>query len=410
VSAVSRAVLRQTLPADAVVGSLSSLLGYRRYRVFSLPWLCGRMLYLGGLIGALALLSLFGTWASTGHIGFALSSAGSFLFGLLLMMFAGPSAATWVRHRGWTALAERVGVPVALVIGMAIGFTVESLVMARLEPLVMRQLAETGLLPPDQLAQAKQMGSSVSAVVVDLLMTLAMYFFLGGGIALLSYYGEAGRLAQCQLRRELAQLQERSQQRALKLGVLQAQIEPHFLFNTLASIRSLLRQDPARAEQTLDALSDHLRTTMPKLDGDMPTTTLGQQLDICASYLELMRLRLADRLSFAIEVSDSDRERPFLPLLLITLVENAVKHGIEPQPGPGHIQIQVRTAEIDGAARWEVQVVDNGAGLHEGDGSGVGLANVRAQLATHYGDRAGLQIEAQTGGGVAAKIWIAQAE
>lgn len=409
-STTDRNALRQQLPADAVVGSLSSVLGYRRYRVFTTPWLSGRALYLGCVVLALAVLSLLGTWASTMHLAFACSSAGSFLIGLLLLMFSGPLAATWVRHRAWTQSAERVGIAAALVLGMAMGAIVENLLMAQLEPMVMRQLAETGLMTPAQVDQAKQLEGSISGVVLDLLITLVMYFFLGGGLALLSYYGEAGRIEQSRLRSELAQLERRSQERALKLGVLQAQIEPHFLFNTLASIRSLLRQDPGRAEQTLDALSDHLRATMPKLDGDTPSTSLGQQLDICASYLELMRLRLADRLSFEIRVSEDDRKRPYLPLLLITLVENAVKHGIEPQPGPGHIDIHADCDTLEGVARFRVSVVDNGAGLQEGGGSGVGLANIRAQLSTHYGERAGLVVEPSPSGGVQASIWLAQAE
>ncbi len=186
--------------------------------------------------------------------------------------------------------------------------------------------------------------------------------------------------------------------------MLQAQVEPHFLFNTLASVRALVRQDPAQAEATLDALVDYLRATIPRLrDGEQALhSTLGQQLDLCASYLELMRLRTAGRLQYAIEAGPDLRVLPFPPLLLISLVENAVKHGIEPKRGPGRIVIDV----VREADALTVAVTDDGVGLQPGVGGGLGLANVRAQLETRYAGRAAFALTSAPGSGARAELRI----
>ena len=187
-------------------------------------------------------------------------------------------------------------------------------------------------------------------------------------------------------------------------AVMQAQVEPHFLFNTLASVRALVRQDPAQAEATLDALVDFLRATIPKLREDRGLhATLGQQLDLCSSYLALMQVRMGGRLTYDVRAYEALRAVPFPPSLLITLVENAIKHGIEPRPGPGRIEID---AVRDGDA-LRVQVRDDGAGLQPGLSTGVGLANVREQLAARYGARAAFVLSpAAEGRGVCAEIRV----
>jgi LytS/YehU family sensor histidine kinase len=171
--------------------------------------------------------------------------------------------------------------------------------------------------------------------------------------------------------------------------VLQAQVEPHFLFNTLASVRSLIASEPARAAQTIDALADYLRAALPRLREDrVEDATLDRQLDLCLGYLDLMRVRMAGRLSARVEADAAVRALPFPPLILLTLVENAVTHGVEPKPGPGEIVIRARAE--DGILT--VAVEDDGAGLEPGVTPGLGLANVRAQLQNLFGDRAGLEV------------------
>jgi sensor histidine kinase YesM len=189
---------------------------------------------------------------------------------------------------------------------------------------------------------------------------------------------------------------------------MQAQIEPHFLFNTLASIRSLVRSEPAHAEATINALAGYLRTTLPKLRQDVGvhSATLGEQVDICASYLDLMRIRLGDRLGVVLDVSNELRAMEFPPLLLIPLVENAVKHGVEPKAEPATIAIRARLIGADDGQRLQVDVEDDGVGMSEAVGVGVGLANVRAQLEHRFAEAATLAIGNKEGGGVRSRITL----
>jgi len=194
----------------------------------------------------------------------------------------------------------------------------------------------------------------------------------------------------------------------MRLTLLQAQVEPHFLFNTLASVRSLLTTDPQRAAQTIDALALHLRATLPKLRAETGASksTLGEQFDICASYLDLMRVRLGDRLRYELRLSPDLRDAHFPPLLLISLVENAIKHGVEPKPGPAQVLLSARVIEQADGARLEVLVEDDGAGLKLGVGEGTGLANIRGQLLARYGSAGSLELSERAFGGVLARLIV----
>jgi sensor histidine kinase YesM len=152
--------------------------------------------------------------------------------------------------------------------------------------------------------------------------------------------------------RELARLRQEKNEADLRLTVLQAQVEPHFLFNTLASIHSLIRPDPIRAEATIEALVDHLRATMPKFRAEIGSThsTLAQQIEVCWSYLAVMKVRMGHRLRYAVDVPECLRSHTFPPLMLISLVENAIKHGIEPSPSGGNI-VMSAAVEVHGESQ-----------------------------------------------------------
>src|SRR6185369_16336813 len=121
-------------------------------------------------------------------------------------------------------------------------------------------------------------------------------------------------------------------------------------------------------------------------------STLGEQFAICASYLELMKVRIGERLRVEISLPEELRDVPFPPLLLISLVENAIKHGVEPKPGVTRVLLSARTIEHTAGKRLEVQVEDDGAGLTLGMGEGTGLANIRAQLLTRFASAASLEL------------------
>src|SRR6185312_9532168 len=160
-----------------------------------------------------------------------------------------------------------------------------------------------------------------------------------------------------------------------------------------------------RAAQTIDALARHLRATLPKFraEAGIAPSTLEEQFAICASYLELMQLRLGGRLSVRLELPPALGAAPFPPLLLISLVENAIKHGVEPKPGPAQITLRARALADD---RLEVVVEDDGAGLSLGMGEGTGLANIRAQLLTRFGSNASFDLVGRETGGVQARLVV----
>jgi hypothetical protein len=236
--------------------------------------------------------------------------------------------------------------------------------------------------------------------------TLLFWFVASGGLALRPYLAEPKRWAEYERRQALEALSLQKSTADLRLAVLQAQVEPHFLFNTLASIRSLIHTDPPRAAQTIEALADHLRATLPKLRADTGTvlSTLGEQFDICASYLKLMQLRLGERLSTTIQLPKPLRDIPFPPLMLISLVENAIKHGAEPKMGRTHVALTAEVHAGPAGARLEVTVADDGAGLKLGMGEGTGLANIRAQLLTRFEASAALELTTREGGGLRARL------
>ena len=393
--------LRQKLPAEVLVGGNAVWSRYRQYPVFGLRWLLGRSLLFCGVIAVVAAFIGMGTGVVAQDVGVAVKVAITEFIVFSSMATLGPALATAVRHRAWPLSRERKAVVIAVLIGMVLSFFIDRLGSSYIEQLIKPGLEAAGLSvnppTPPPLVKAIGLAINVAALVV-------IYGLFGGGLALRAYFSEHRRWDEHHHVRELNALESRVHEADLRLGVLQAQVEPHFLFNTLASVRALVRQDPAQAEATLDALVDFLRATIPKLREDRGLhATLGQQLDLCSSYLALMQVRMGGRLTYDVRADEALRAAPFPPSLLITLVENAIKHGIEPRPGPGRIEID---AVRDGDA-LRVQVRDDGAGLQPGLSTGVGLANVREQLAARYGARAAFVLSpAAESRGVCAEIRV----
>ena len=202
-------------------------------------------------------------------------------------------------------------------------------------------------------------------------------------------------------RRKEAEYHRMSQQvTEAKLQALQAQIEPHFLYNTLASVQALTEVDPQRANTLTGHLIMYLRNALPKMRESI--STVQQEIELARSYLNILKMRMGDRLAFEIDVPPNLENAPFPPLMLPTLVENAIKHGLEPLREGGRVTI--RAEEHDGILR--VSVADTGKGFAENLGSGVGLANIRERLAALYGDKGKLTLEANAPKGVVAAIEV----
>jgi signal transduction histidine kinase len=183
-----------------------------------------------------------------------------------------------------------------------------------------------------------------------------------------------------------------------KLALLQAQIEPHFLFNTLANAQSVIESDPRTAKSILEHLNQYLRVSLGRTRRS--SGTLAEEISLIDALLAIATLRLGDRLRYSIAVPGDLKEAQLPPLLLQPLVENALKHGIEPSLSGGEIRVQARREEDSLCLR----VTDTGVGMNTSAPEGVGLENVRGRLARLYGDRGRLAIFRHEPRGVVAEI------
>ena len=186
-----------------------------------------------------------------------------------------------------------------------------------------------------------------------------------------------------------------------RMEALQAQIEPHFLFNTLASIDQLIQTDPKRASQMQKSLIRYLRSALPQMREGM-RATLGQQLNLSNAFLEIMAIRMEARLRSVVDVPEGLKSAVFPPMMLQTLVENAIKHGLEPKTTGGTLSIGAEI--VDG--QLAVHVIDDGMGFAPKAEGGVGLANIRERLKAMYKDRAELIISVPPLGGTCATIKV----
>ncbi len=369
------------------------------YPTFSWPWWLRR----GWLFWPVALV--YGMIFASYHA-FGMNALGDWPIlalvactGGLIMVSTGPLLATGVRHLRLPLWLEQILVVAAIAAGLAAAIFAEKWVSGFHDHLMAR-LRGPARPPIPWLFQG------ISYVLYfSLDGGMLVLFAVSGGFAAMQYLGERRRLAAWASRQEVEALRAQRDTADMRLAVLQAQVEPHFLFNTLASVRSLVATDPKRASATIDALSDYLRSTLPSFrEPGREDAALGKQIDICHRYLELMNVRMDGRIRIVIDAPDEIRALAFPPLILISLVENAVKHGIEPKPGPGTIALRAR---LD-AGGLRVAVEDDGAGLTAGETShGLGLANVRAQLRNRFGDGAALDIAARPDGGTRAVITLA---
>ena len=184
-----------------------------------------------------------------------------------------------------------------------------------------------------------------------------------------------------------------------RMHLLQAQVQPHFLFNTLANVQALVETGSPQASKVLESLIAYLRAAVPRLHE--PANTLGQEVQLSRAYLELMHMRMPDRLQFALHADAEALDLRCPPMTLLTLVENAVRHGIDPSEQGGRIEISVQMHE----GRCQVRVTDTGVGLQRaGDGLGTGLSTLRERLQLAFGGDAELRLTARESGGVSAEL------
>jgi signal transduction histidine kinase len=285
-----------------------------------------------------------------------------------------PAAA---ENRSWTMRACQV---LLIECCAVIGFTVPDALLRGADPI-------KALLIDGKLAPMLPMGLVVTAVTMVMLATNERRLVREKTAALQQQQiAEAGQL--------LAEA---------RLRTLQAQVEPHFLYNTLANVVSLIGSEPERARQMLERLIDFLRASLAASRAD--AATLGAELDLAAAYLDLLGVRMGARLRWRIEADEACRATPITPMLIQPLVENAVMHGVEPKVEGG--EIVVRAACEAGVLRIEVS--DDGMGLGTAPprpGGGHGLANLRERLRSLHGLTAQLQLLENPAGGVTSRLLL----
>ena len=231
--------------------------------------------------------------------------------------------------------------------------------------------------------------------------TLIGAFCTGLFVSMLFLFKFREARAQTQILRGEADRNLLSKQAAeAELKLMQAQVEPHFLFNTLASVQFLTETDPPMAGLMLGHLLSYLRAAVPQLRSG--STTLGQEAELARAYLSIMQMRMETRLRFSIDIPASLESHPFPPMLLMSVVENAIKHGIEPQAEGGEVRLEAK--QKDGSLI--VSVTDSGRGFTEHLGQGVGLTNLRERLKALYGQRSQMTLDAILPHGAKATIEI----
>jgi len=227
------------------------------------------------------------------------------------------------------------------------------------------------------------------------------YVFISFGVKVLAGGKRRAELVarDATLKADVATLERRLTE--AQMAALQAQVEPHFLFNTLALIGRLIETDPPEAAKVHAHLIAYLRSALPQMRSS-GGATLGKQLELSKAYLAIMQARMKERLAMRFEVPDFLGSAPFPPMMLQTLIENAIKHGLEPKIAGGTIVVRAR---VEGATLM-VDVCDDGVGIDLHADEGVGLANIRERLHLLYGAQAELVIEAPLDGGACASVRI----
>jgi sensor histidine kinase YesM len=242
------------------------------------------------------------------------------------------------------------------------------------------------------------------------MMQLALLWILGSALLKYTYKGRM------QAERQAAQAAETAEAESLRrqvvearMAAMQAQVEPHFLFNTLASIDHLIETDPRRASQMQKNLIALLRASMPTMreasgGAANGVRDLGREIAVIRPYLEILKVRMEERLVTRIDVPDGLLSAEFPPMMIQTLVENAIKHGLEPKAEGGELLVKAEIVH----GKLQVTVADTGLGFGRAAtaGTGVGLANIRERLQLLYGGKAALAVTENEPGGTRVAVTV----
>ena len=383
----------------------------QQYPIFSQTWFKYRALsYLlpVALIGLFLALGMF--VMPMGNAKYAFLFAVVFLWlSIASALLFGRGIAVLVTKQNWSEKNKSIGIVLAIVFGIIV-----ALIFVHLEHNYEQQFTreyvqelklkrQTDLTVVDR--ESVYENSPVIASVRYFLILL-LFLWLGGALDLITYFRQRKAMKDILVEQRLALYKKERNEAELRLSVLASQVEPHFLFNTLSGVRSAIQSDPQMGVAIIDNLVEYLRATIPQLrnDGSSSQVKLGSQLQAIRAYLGVIKFRIP-RMSFDVDFEPALSELFIPPLMLISLVENAVKHGIELKKGPVHILVKAEKVTLDAEDRLMLTVKDNGLGFTGNvSGTGIGLSNIRERLRQLYGEHASLTLESNEEGGVTARI------
>ncbi|WP_043783989.1 sensor histidine kinase [Rubrivivax gelatinosus] len=416
--------LDQPLPAELTGRDHGWFTRYRRWPVFSPAWARGRLWRMALILGSVFVVLVLTVLTNDNPADRPWPGIAELVLTLTGPALLGPALGVWVRRQRWDDRREWWALVLAI---LAVVAATQAFHAWGAEPLKQFIAERTGnvdehgkrrrivmligmtIRSPDDEAEPHSgtRGSDPddpASQISNFVTRAGVAFLLAGGLGLRGLRREREGLAALARERALAEAQAQRREAELRLSVLAAQVEPHFLFNTLAGVRSAIATDPARAAEMIDRLVEYLRAAIPRLRSDgSAQATVGGQFEIVRAYLGLMAARMP-RLGWSVQAEEPLLRHRFPPLMLISLAENAVKHGVEPKIGPARVDVRAERSE-DG--RLALVVEDDGAGFGaSAAGTGLGLANIRERLAQLYGDRAALTLKARPGGGVSATITV----
>jgi len=360
-----------------------------QYPIFSKTWFAFRMRSFATPLGLLALiLGLIALIAQPAveESSFNLSLLAVWVV-VALALSLGRGLAVLVRRRKWSPRREAAAIVFAMLFGV--------LVSLSLTPYTRTPQPST----PQEIERERE------TFVFNLVIWFPVLMWLGGTLDLVAYFRQRRLLREADLLEQVERYKNQRNEVEAQLSVLASQVEPHFLFNTLSGVRAAMLSDPSRGIVMIDHLIDYLRSTIPQLRADRAHmfVALGSQLDSVQAYFGIIQARMP-RLSFHVDCPQELRGVAIPPLMLISLAENAVKHGIELKKGPATIRVTAVRTRQD---LLELSVADDGVGFGTATtGSGIGLANIRERLKHLYGGEASLALRAGEAGGVVASITL----
>jgi signal transduction histidine kinase len=369
-----------------------------QYPIFSNTWFVYRMRSFRAPLVTLALVLLVlavmvpGPRPGPGFLRFYFTFPAIWLV-VATALGLGRSLAVLVRRHRWSPRREAASIVCALLFGVLAALSLTPFVRTGGDPVEGR--APTRL----EIEEARENR------MVNLVIWFPVLIWLAGPFDLVAYLRQRRLLHEASLQAQAEHYKNQRNELEARLSVLAAQVEPHFLFNTLSGVRAAILSDPGRGIIMIDHLIDYLRSTIPQLRADHASkfVTLGSQLDSVKAYLGVIQARMP-RLIVHVECAPELRDAAIPPLMLISLVENAVKHGIEPKKGPASIHVTADCTDAGDTHMLELTVADDGVGFGAVTGSGIGLTNIRERLMHLYNGAAALSLRARATGGVAASI------